>query len=90
MSYVINFNNGSGPQPPEYETLEEAKAAALDRCGFTQTSIEILGHNDEIVAVAGWVGMEPTEEDQENGLVLVRFGSSGYYQLWSDELETIY
>ena len=89
MSYVINFNNGMGPQPPEFETLAEAKAAALDMAGFTQTSIEILGHNDEIVTVSEWFGVAPTEEEIESGTVLVRFGTEGYYQLWNDELENL-
>ena len=89
MSYVINFNNGAGPQEPEFETLAEAKDAALDMAGFTQTSIEILGNNDEIVTTAAWFGVAPTEEEIESGLVLVRFGTNGYYQLWSDELENL-
>lgn len=87
MSYVINFNNGAGPYPQEFEELEEAKAAAMDMAGYTQANIDILGHNGEIVAFSEWVGMQPSRIEKEMGAIMVRFGTSGYYRIWSDELE---
>lgn len=90
MSYKINFNNGSGPYEESFDDLAEAKAAAISMMGFTGRNVTILDEEGEIVTMSEWIMLPPTEEALEEGRVLVRFGTSGYYQLWDDELETLY
>ena len=90
MSYRINFNNGAGPYEEKFEDLEEAKIAAISMMGLTGRNVTILDEEGEIVTMSEWIMLPPTEEALEEGLVLVRFGTDGYYQLWEDELETLY
>lgn len=89
MSYRINFNNGAGLYEESFEQLAEAKIAAISMMGFTGSNVEIVDEEGQIVTISYWVPIEPIERDFERGIVLVQFGSEGYYLVWSDELEFI-
>ena len=89
MTYRINFNNGAGLYEESFEDLAEAKAAAISMMGYTGANVEIVDEGGQVVTVSHWVGIEPIERDFERGIVLVRFGTEGYYLLWSDDLEFI-
>lgn len=88
-TYTIEFNNMTEPHTDEFISLEAAKVEAVERMGYTGESVAILNEAGETVTRSQWFGVEPTEEEIESGLVLVRFGTDGYYQLWSDELENL-
>ncbi|PAD72863.1 hypothetical protein [Paenibacillus campinasensis] len=78
--FIVNFNTGAGNQ--QAPTLEEAKQKAVDSISFTQQHITIEDEHGNVVSIARWYGVEPTEEDE----VLERI-AGGFYQRWSDELE---
>lgn len=82
--YKVNFNTGVGNVTAE--TLEEAKQSALDGMGYTQQAIVIEDEHGNEITRSQWYGVEPSEEDYENGNVLEEIGG-GFYQRWSDELE---
>lgn len=85
-SYAINYFTGADVELKEYESLDAAKAEALENMGYTQQSVEIYDWAGERVARSQWWGVEPSQQDIDLGIVLVRFGTSGFYSKWDDEL----
>lgn len=83
--YTINYNNGFIKEV-EANDLDEVKQIAYDNMGFTQANIDILNEDGEIITTAFWNGVEAEDDDQT---VLEVFGSHGYYQIWTDELENM-
>jgi hypothetical protein len=49
---------------------------------YTQESVRIMEDGRQI-AVSYWVGIKPTEEEEDN--VLQQFGDYGYYTNWVEE-----
>lgn len=85
--YVINYHTGAGNIELTTDDLNEVKAQAKDGLNYTQQHVSIEDADGNIITQADWVGVEPTEDDTP--YVLEQFGSYGYYQLWSDELENM-
>lgn len=86
--YAINYHTGAAPTVGQFPDLAAAKAAALDAAGYTQQNITIYDQDGQQVAQAVWIGNDADQVEPE--IVLVRFGTSGYYQLWDDELVNLY
>lgn len=75
---IIDYGTGI---TEEAETLEEAKRIAEKGMAYTQESVRIMEDGRQI-AVSYWVGIKPTEEDDN---VLQQFGDYGYYTDWVEE-----
>jgi len=79
MKYIINY----GTMVEEVEgTLQEAKEAAVEGMGLTEQAVVIEDVDGREVTRSEWFGIDGNDEEN----VLVQFGSSGYYQVWNDEL----
>ena len=85
-TYTINFQTGAEPITGQYEDLAAVKADALERMGFTQQSVEIFDEAGELVTRSQWFSGAASEQDIEMDVVLVQFGTEGYYARWDDEL----
>lgn len=90
MLLGINYNNGAGYELEEFESLAEAKETAIERAGLTGQAITIHGADGAEITRAKWFGIEPDEVDEEQGLVLCRFGTTGFYEIWDDEIENLF
>ncbi len=79
MKFIIDF----GTMTEEFEgTLEEAKEQALNMMGHTERDVIIADDEGNEITRSQWFGVDGNDEE----FVLEQFGSSGYYQIWSDEL----
>lgn len=81
---IINFNNGFTIDV-EVEDLNEAKGIAEVEMSYTQQNVTIQTEDGDVLAVSRWYGYEATEEEKEDGIVLVEFGNSGFYGIWEEE-----
>lgn len=81
---IINFNNGFTIDV-EVEDLNEAKGIAEEQMSYTQQNVSIETEDEQVLAVSRWYGYEPSEEEKEDGIVLVEFGNSGFYGIWEEE-----
>jgi hypothetical protein len=76
---IIDYGTGI---TEEANDLEEAKKIAEKGMTYTQESVRIMEDGRQI-AVSYWVGIKPTEEEEDN--VLQQFGDYGYYTNWVEE-----
>lgn len=77
-TYTINY--GLGIKDDGYETIQDAKDAAVTNASYSQRSINIETDQGEGVATLPWYGVEPSGEDE----VTVEFGNFGFYGAWQD------
>lgn len=82
MLLQINFNNGMVTDFVNYESLEDAKSAAVEMAGYTGQDITIINKQGQPVANAQWFGVPASDDD----FVLFTVGN-GFYLMWDDELE---
>lgn len=85
-TYTINFQTGADFITGQYEDLAAVKEDALNRMGLTYQSVEIFDEAGELATRAQWFDGAASEQDLELGVVLVQFGTEGYYARWDDEL----
>ena len=86
-TYTVNYNTESAAPAEKFEDLAAAKAAALEGMSFTGQAVTIHNQHGEKVTISEWCSVWPEDENEDE--ILVRFGSAGYYKLWSDELEKL-
>ena len=84
--FIINFNNGYTSNVT-VQNVDEAKKIAEEQMSYTQEDVSICtdGNQEELLAISRWYGYEATEEERENNIVLMEFGSSGFYSVWEEE-----
>ena len=82
MLLQINFNNGMVLDFVNYDSLEDAKSAAVEMAGYTGEDITITNEQGQEITRAVWYGVPASDDD----LVLFTVGN-GFYQMWNDELE---
>ena len=78
--YIINYGMTTEKVKG---SLQEAKEAAIDGMGYTEQAVIIEDEDGNEITRSEWFGVDGNDEEH----VLVQFGSSGYYQVWSDELD---
>lgn len=83
--FNINYHTGI-EEEVEVADLQEAKEIAKEGIAYTQAKVTIETLDGEVLATSQWYGVEPTEEEIEDGMVLEQIGSYGFYQVWDDEL----
>lgn len=81
-NFTIDFNNGFEKKITA-DNLEEVKEVAFDLIGYTQSSIDILDENDEVVTSSTWYSEDANKDDP----AVLEVVGNGHYQIWSDELE---
>ena len=80
--YNINYHTGAGDESG-FETIDDAKVAAVEGATYTQQDITIENENGDEVARLPWCGVEADEDEDDE--VEVSFGSFGYYAQWQDK-----
>ena len=81
--YTINYHTGI-TEEVEVNDLDEAKEIAKEGIRYTQQNVSIESEGT-VITVSRWNGVEPSEEDIEDGNVLETIGG-GFYGMWNEEL----